>query len=264
MTKTLLALLAALSLCAPPGPEAQAAAKEDKAFARDDAIAAAERFISDQGYTAQPAAVSKDALAPDPLDASKDSDEILKARRGALEPKAFGARFDSDLWFVGFGARVGGRVRGVRMDAKGGGIKMVSQSLQADWLMGNDPKPQAISKDEAKGIAKRFVEAQGAGGLAKEPFKVENHQPDDKDGWDAWWLTFPKAALKKGAEPKPGEYAVVSVHKLNRDPKWVVELIGPPAPAPKAAVKPAAKPAPKAPAKPAPAPTKGGKKAPKK
>lgn len=252
MTKTMLTLAAVLSLSAPAAAAASGgkkpasvpapAPKEDKAFAKEDAIAAAEKFIADQGYTSQPAAVSMDGLVKDPHDAGGSSAAILQARRGTLEPKAAGTRFDSDLWFVGFRSKSGGRLRAVRMDDKGDGIKFVSQSIQPDWLAGNDPKPEPISREDAKAIAKRFVEAQEARGLAKEPSKVEEHQPDDKDRWEAWWAYFPKAGAKKDAELRSGEYALVSVHKLSREPKWVMELKAPaPKPAPKAAPKPALK-----------------------
>ncbi|MFA6317911.1 MAG: hypothetical protein WC943_10870 [Elusimicrobiota bacterium] len=265
MKKTLAALFLALCLCpacasaasskkASPTPPAQ----EKDEFGAADAIALAESFVAEQGYTALPAKVSKDTLAPDPLDASKDPDIIAKSRRNTLEPKAVGSRFDSDLWFVGFRSRSGGRIRAVRMDAEGLGLKMISQSIQPDWLSGNDPKPEPIDKAMAAGIAKRFVENQEARGLAKEPSKVEEHKPDDKDAWEAWWFYFPKAGLAKKTDLRPGDYALVSVHKLSREPKWVVEfrLLTPkPVPPAKPVAKPTTKPTAKPVAKPTAKPT---------
>ncbi|MBI5624534.1 MAG: hypothetical protein HY924_12210 [Elusimicrobia bacterium] len=218
-------------------PLRAAAPSEDKPFTKEEALAYAERFVALQGYTSQPNQVSQGGMVEDPLDTGPDSAAKLRARFATLEPKAVGARFDSDLWFVGFRSRSGGRLRSLRMGPKGEAVKMVSQSIQPDWLAGNDPVPTAITKDEAAAIAKRFVEAHGPKGLAKEPAKVVEHKPDAKDGWDSWWAYFPKQGAKLAVEPKAGEYALVSVHKLSREPKWAVELKAKPAPAPKPARK---------------------------
>lgn len=232
MTKTMLTMLAVLSLSAPaaaatsggkkPASVPALAPKEDEVFAKDDAIAFAERFVADQGYTGQLAKVSKDGVVKDPLDPTTSPEGVLQARRGSLEPKAAGARLESDLWFVGFRTTAGSRIRGLRMDAKGQGARFVGQNIQADWLAGKEPAPAPLTEAEAKAVASRFVAAQAVPGVAKESTRGEDHKPSDADGWDAWWFFFPKTG-RKGAKPgaPSADFAVVSVHKLNRDPKWV-------------------------------------------
>lgn len=201
--------------------EADKAPAQDKAFTKEQALAFAERFVADQGYTAKPASIPKDKLAADPMDPRGGPDAVLAARQGSLEPKAVGARFDSDLWFVGFKTKAGGRIRGLRMDALGAGAKMVSQSMRQDWLDGTEPQPVPLTMDEAKAVAAGFVAGQAVKGVAKEPSKAEDHQPSPADGWEAWWVYFPRTAAKKGQPDKPGGHAVVSVHKLTRDQKWI-------------------------------------------
>lgn len=229
-----LSVAPAAAFAASSGDKASAKpAAEEKTLSKAEVVALAERFVAEQGYTAQPSKAAKDKIVVEPTEGARTPDEVLKGRQGSLEPKAAGARLDSELWFVGFRAAAGTRIRGVRLDAKGQNIRMLSQNMQADWLLGSEPQAQPLTADEAKAVAARFVAEQAAKGVSKNASRAEDHKPSKQDGWDAWWVYFPKTAGTKDAAGKPAEFAIVSVHKLSRQPKWILpEAKAPPTKSP--------------------------------
>ncbi len=197
------------------------AAEPAKTLTRDQAMARAEAIVAEQGYTA--AAASAATLARDPFDPAGGRDAILAARQGSLEPKAAGARLDSGMWFVGFKTAQGGRIRGVMLDEKGELVRIVSQNIQLDWLnSAPPPEVKPLTAEEAAPIAVAFVKAQKRKGVAaKSAQVVENKGDTDRDRWESWWVYFSVAAKpKKGAKPAPA-WAIVAVHKINAEAKWV-------------------------------------------
>ncbi len=180
-----------------------------KALSKDQAVARAEAFVKEN--------------------AGKGSLE-------ALQPKAVGARLDSEMWFVGFKpVAPGGRLRGIMVAQDGSLTKAVSQSMQEDWLAGNDPPPRKpVGRAEAGEIALKFFTEAGGVAPKGEPSNIEDRKDEKADPWDSWWAVFEKASLKG----KKGKATViVAVNKATGEAKWV-ELKAPKAP-----------PAPKTPAK---------------
>lgn len=215
-------ILLALALA---GGVAAQNAEVPKPLTKDEAISRAEAFVREQGYTDRLGDPAK--IVFESLDSSRDKDSVLKARSKTLEPKAVGARLDSEMWFVGFKAvGPGGRLRGVMVAQDGSLVKVVSQSMKADWLAGNDPPPRkTVDREEAGTIAAKFLKDAGASSGA--PAKIEERRDPAADPWDSWWVTFEKTALK-GKKAKTT--VIVAVHKETGEAKWV-ELKAPKAPA---------------------------------
>jgi hypothetical protein len=98
------------------------------------AIAAAEKFIADNGYTDLPPMKDKSGLAHESIEWTNDVDELLKQRHDSLERKAFAiskhGRTGSG-WTVGFRYKGGGDKTGraVTMDVNGGNIRMQHQDV---------------------------------------------------------------------------------------------------------------------------------------
>ena len=129
MKQTALLSILAVALCAPAlhaaGSPANAPAKNG-ALSAEDASLLAEKFVAAQGFA-------------------------------DLQPKAVGARLDSDIWFVGFRAKTGESIHGIMVMNKGQKLKRVSQNLKLDWLM-SKPEPEAppvAAKAKAKTPAKK-------------------------------------------------------------------------------------------------------------
>ena len=133
MKRTALLSILAVALCAPalhaagaPTVAPTGAPAKAGALAAEDASLLAEKFVAAQGFA-------------------------------DLQPKAVGARLDSDIWFVGFRAKTGESIHGIMVMNKGQKLKRVSQNLKLDWLM-SKPEPEAppvAAKAKAKTPAKK-------------------------------------------------------------------------------------------------------------
>ena len=167
--------------------------------------------------TALYAAAPAPAPASDPAAEATALAEKYVASQGYtdIQPKAVGARLDSDVWFVGFRSTVGNSIHGIMVMNKGQKIKRVSQNLKLDWLT-TKPLPP-LDAVEAKAIAEKF--AAKTKGLPKSPVKMtENRANSDGDPTNSWWAWFEKAPK---AGPKAAVYAIVSIDKDTRQMKWI-------------------------------------------
>lgn len=173
--------IASLSAAAAPSMS-----KEEPLSAKG-VIALAEKFVAEQGYD--------------------------------LQPRAVGARSESEIWFVGFRAKVGDQIRGIMISDNGRKLKLVSQTMRPDWILSEPEQAEDVGSDEARNIAEAFVAASGVPGLAKRAGKVEEHRADATDAVsDSWWAWFETSA-KKGAG-RARSFAIVSVDRKTRLARW--------------------------------------------
>lgn len=162
-----------------------AAPSREESISAQDAVALAEKFVMEQGY--------------------KD-----------LQPKAVGARPDSDAWFVGFRAVVGDQIRGIMISDNGKKLKRVTQTMKLEWLMAQPEQTTELSSAEARSLAEKFVDASKVKGLVKKAVKMTEHKGDSADCWWAWFERVPK----KGAGKSSPSFAIVAVDKKTRQAKW--------------------------------------------
>lgn len=73
-----------------------------KELNRIEAIALAERFILENGYTNAKAVELKSTLALESIELSDDKAELIKRRFNSLNRKAIGAKKDHESWSVAF------------------------------------------------------------------------------------------------------------------------------------------------------------------
>lgn len=97
---------------------------EKKPLSKREAIAFAEEFVA------------------------KASSAAVASGLDALQPKAVGARLESELWFVGFRSADGRRLRGVVVDIRGEGARLASHNFKEDWLLA-DPAAEALLLEAA-------------------------------------------------------------------------------------------------------------------
>jgi hypothetical protein len=98
------------------------------------AIAAAEKFIADNGYTDLPPMKDKSGLAHESIEWTNDVDELLQQRHDSLERKAYAITKHGRAgpgWTVGFRYKRGGDIAGraVTMDINGGNIRLEHQDV---------------------------------------------------------------------------------------------------------------------------------------
>lgn len=98
------------------------------------AIAKAEQFIVEQGYTDLPASITK--IKFEKGEFASDTTKILNYRKNTLERKAFAAKRHAASWTVGFmyinkENNIG---RAVTMDTLGVNIIMQAKEVRLDWF----------------------------------------------------------------------------------------------------------------------------------
>jgi hypothetical protein len=108
-------------------------AQIDQLATEQQAKSIAEQFIKNQGYTSAPSPLPKDEIVFESIEWEVGVDEILKSRRGTLEPEAVGAIQSEEGWIVGFRyanappeADTG---RGVTMDRYGQHMRVMHEDL---------------------------------------------------------------------------------------------------------------------------------------
>ena len=95
-TVAFFALACGASLSVAQPPEAQ------RALTREEAVAVAERFVRDNGYTDAPKEELKVDLDFESIEFAADREELLRQRKNSLQPKAIGAKQTSSGWGVAF------------------------------------------------------------------------------------------------------------------------------------------------------------------
>ena len=155
-------LIGTLIFCAPYSLQTRAAVNAEKRLqhkaashtgkrkiTETEVIHTAEEFIRENGYTQMPAMEDKTKLYRESFESGpRNPDELLKWRKGSLEPKAYKAQKAYPGWLVVF--RYDGSCerfariipnyekyikeagRAVTMDAYGGNIRIVHQDIVLD------------------------------------------------------------------------------------------------------------------------------------
>jgi hypothetical protein len=90
------ALTGGAALSVAQQPEAQ------RSLTLEEAVAVAERFVRDNGYTDAPADELKAPLDVESIEFAANREELLLQRKNSLQPKAIGAKPTSEGWGVAF------------------------------------------------------------------------------------------------------------------------------------------------------------------
>lgn len=94
-------LLFSLGSCS-PGQVSSVPTEPGPALSSQEAVAAAERFIHENGYTDAPALEIKDELDFESIERSGSRSELLDARRNSLHAEAIGVKSSKSGWGVAF------------------------------------------------------------------------------------------------------------------------------------------------------------------
>jgi hypothetical protein len=111
------------------------------------AVALAEKFVVENGYTTSPPEIFKSPLDPEMWDSALTHNQVLKMRFNTLKPKAIGAkpggRLDKSGWSVAFDYVPGkgvnpGSCRVVEINRDGTKIWMVHEDGMRNFFAGLD------------------------------------------------------------------------------------------------------------------------------
>lgn len=129
------------SSCHPANDKAkQASGKQirTRALTKEEAIAIAEKFVAEQGYTARQESVNLHKIVFEPGEFATDTAELVKMRRNMIKPKAYGAKLykKKTAWCVGFELTIDDENKGkwVGMDTTGEIVIMNKELMKLDWL----------------------------------------------------------------------------------------------------------------------------------
>ena len=113
----------------------------------EQAVALAERFVRENGYTDAPEGEVKRPLDLESLERSRNRRELLKYRRNTLRPRAIGGmgtgEGENAGWEVAFdyvGSSPSDRCRVVRINADGTEARMVHQDGVREHWVGFDDR----------------------------------------------------------------------------------------------------------------------------
>jgi len=105
---------------------------------KEEAIDIAEKFVAEQGYTAQTEPVNLHKILFEPGEFATDTAELVKMRHNMIKSPAYGAKLykKKTAWCVGFELTIDDENKGkwVGMDTAGKFVIMNKDLMKLDWL----------------------------------------------------------------------------------------------------------------------------------
>lgn len=125
--------------CVTPDHDARPRSAEVR-VSRAEAVALAERFIRENGYTDAPAAEVKESLDNEFIQVGGSRERLLESRRNTLLPRAIGVKKLSEGWGVAFqGVQSAEVCRVVTMARDGRSVRIEHQNGICDYWRGRVP-----------------------------------------------------------------------------------------------------------------------------
>ena len=104
----------------------------------EKAVALAEKWVAEQAYTSDTAAVKINNIVFEEGEFATDTLKIIKNRHNTIRTQAIGAKvYGEKSWAVGFPhiEKENNVVRAVLIDSIGESVKMAAKDVRADWIM---------------------------------------------------------------------------------------------------------------------------------